>query len=84
MGIAAGWRIKHPRTRTTGTGSGGLPPDSGGQWWGAWIENMTTGVDTYIGSIPVDASYTLATGVANFVEYFGAAVPCNKVPVSRP
>jgi hypothetical protein len=45
---------------------------------------MTTGVDTYIGSIPVDASYTLATGVANFVEYFGAAVPCNKVPVSRP
>jgi hypothetical protein len=33
-----------------------LTPDSGGQWWGAWIENMTTGVDTYIGSIRVDAS----------------------------
>jgi hypothetical protein len=60
-----------------------LTPDSGGQWWGAWIENMTTGVDTYIGSIRVDARYTLATGVANFVEYFGAAVPCNKVPVSK-
>ena len=60
-----------------------LTPDSGGQWWGAWIENMTTSVDTYIGSIRVSASYTLATGAANFVEYFGTAVPCNMVPVSK-
>ena len=60
-----------------------LNADSGGQWWGAWIENITTGVDTYIGSIQVNAGYTLATGVENFVEYFGSSVPCTNVPVSK-
>lgn len=57
--------------------------DAGGQWWGAWIEDTTTGVDTYLGSLRVGSSDTLATGVANFVEYFGTAVTCTTVPRSQ-
>ena len=40
-----------------------LTPDAGGQWWGAWMQNTATGVDTYIGSIRVAAQreYTHAT-----------------------
>jgi hypothetical protein len=44
---------------------------------------VSSGVDTYLGSIRVAAGYTLATGIENFVEYFGNAVPCNQVPVSK-
>jgi Domain of unknown function (DUF3472) len=57
--------------------------DSGGQWWGAWVEDTSTGVDTYLGSIRVSGGDTLATGVANFVEYFGTAVTCTTVPRSQ-
>jgi hypothetical protein len=57
--------------------------DAGGQWWGAWIENTATGTDTYLGSIRVSSADTLATGVANFVEYFGTAVTCTTVPKSQ-
>jgi hypothetical protein len=57
--------------------------DSSGQWWGAWIENMSTGIDTYLGSIRVGSGNTLASGVANFVEYFGTAVTCSTVPRSQ-
>jgi len=41
-----------------------LNADTGGQWWGAWIQNT-------------------ATGVRNFVEYFGPAMPCTSVPRSQ-
>jgi len=59
-----------------------LNADAGGQWWGAWIENISTGVDTPIGALRVAASKTLMTTPLNFVEYFGTAVSCDKVPVS--
>ncbi len=57
--------------------------DAAGQWWGAWIENTSTGADTYLGSIRVASGDTLATSVLNFVEYFGTAVTCGTVPVSQ-
>jgi len=57
--------------------------DAGGQWWGAWIQNTSTGADTYLGSIRVSGGNTLATGVLNFVEYFGTAVTCSTVPRSQ-
>lgn len=60
-----------------------LNKDSVGQWWGAWIQDTTTGVDTYIGSIRVAATRTRITGVMNFVEYFGTAVACGSVPRSQ-
>ena len=47
--------------------------DAGGQWWGAWIQNLSTGTDTYIGSIRVAAGRSAMTNVQNFVEYFGTA-----------
>ena len=57
--------------------------DAGGQWWGAWIENASTGAETYLGSMRVAGGDTLATGVLNFVEYFGTAVTCGTVPRSQ-
>jgi len=59
-----------------------LNADTGGQWWGAWVKNNSTGTDTYIGSIRVGATHGLMTSVRNFSEYFGTAVPCNQVPRS--
>lgn len=60
-----------------------LDADSGGQWWGAWIQNLATGRDTYIGAIRVASARRTMTNVQNFVEYYGKAVPCNRVPVSK-
>lgn len=59
-----------------------LDADSGGQWWGAWILNYATGVESYLGKIRVASSHRLMTSVMNFTEYFGPAVPCNQVPKS--
>jgi Domain of unknown function (DUF3472) len=60
-----------------------LTADSAGQWWGAWIENIKTHADTYLGSIRVAAGDTQMSAPLNFVEYFGQAVACNKVPKSE-
>jgi hypothetical protein len=60
-----------------------LNADSAGQWWGAWIQDTTTGKETYIGSIRVAKSWTLMTNVQNFVEYFGTQMTCTAVPKSR-
>jgi hypothetical protein len=59
-----------------------LNADSGGQWWGAWIQNTATGVDTSIGAIRVGATHTLMANVRNFAEYFGPPFACNAVPRS--
>ena len=60
-----------------------LESDSaGGQWWGAWIMNMSTGVDTQIGAIRVSGIKTLTTTPLNFSEYWGDAVACTNVPIS--
>jgi hypothetical protein len=60
-----------------------LEADSGGQWWGAWIMNMSTGVETHIGAIRVAGTKTLTTTPLNFSEYWGDAVACNNVPISN-
>ncbi len=59
-----------------------LTADSGGQWWGAWVRNMKTGIDTPIGSLRVPVNQRLLGTPANFSEYYGGAVPCNRVPLS--
>ncbi|MGW2638339.1 DUF3472 domain-containing protein [Streptomyces sp. NPDC001348] len=59
-----------------------LETDSGGQWWGAWVQNMRTGVDTPIGSLRVPRDRSLLGTPSNFSEYFGKAVACDKVPRS--
>jgi hypothetical protein len=87
-GEGNGWSCRLAYPFTTGTlyryRVWRMSADAGGQWWGAWIQNTSTGVDTYVGSIRVAGSWTLMTNVQNFVEYFGTAVPsCSAVPKSR-
>ncbi len=57
-----------------------LGADAGGQWWGGWVSDGVT--DHHIGSIRVPADHNRMTGVMNFTEYFGPAVPCDQVPQS--
>ena len=57
--------------------------DSHGQWWGAWIENESSGSERFIGSIRAPRGATSIDSTMNFVEYFGDQVPCNKVPQSK-
>lgn len=59
-----------------------LESDSGGQWWGAWLMNMSTGEDTHVGSIRVAGTKNLTTTPLNFSEYWGDAVACTSVPTS--
>lgn len=59
-----------------------LDADARGQWWGAWIMNLRTGVDTPVGQIRVDRAKTATTTPLNFSEYWGTAVPCGRVPLS--
>jgi hypothetical protein len=54
--------------------------DSGGQWWGAYIRSSYSDFDYHLGDIRV-ASRTVGIPV-NFTEYWGDAVPCDKVPRS--
>jgi peptidoglycan hydrolase-like protein with peptidoglycan-binding domain len=47
--------------------------DSGGQWWGGWVQDTVTGVDSYIGSIRVPGSWgNLSNFSVSWTENFGA------------
>ncbi|MDQ1294306.1 MAG: hypothetical protein QG608_2189 [Actinomycetota bacterium] len=59
-----------------------LEADSTGQWWGGWIRDMEAGTDTYLGDMH-STSKALKGPVINFSEYFGAPVPCSKVPTTK-
>lgn len=56
--------------------------DAGGQWWGAWIKDQSTGVEMSLGGLRVAPSHTTITNAQNFSEYFGDQVACNAVPLS--
>ncbi|GLY04492.1 DUF3472 domain-containing protein [Actinoplanes sp. NBRC 101535] len=59
-----------------------LEADGGGQWWGAWVLNVRTGVEQQIGAIRVAGGKNLMTPPLNFSEYWGDAVSCDAVPRS--
>lgn len=59
-----------------------LEADSQGQWWGAWIMNLRTGTETWLGDLRVPRDRDLATPPLNFSEYWGSAVGCDSVPRS--
>ena len=64
---------------------GRLFTDAQGHWWGAWILDTKTGVDTYLGSIRSALAQEEINGqsVENFSEYWGPIQPtCNDVPLS--
>ena len=59
-----------------------LGADSLGQWWGGYLKDETTGVETWLGDIRVPASHQLIAQPSNFTEYYGTAVSCDSVPLS--
>ena len=59
-----------------------LSSDNLGQWWGAWVMDLNTQQEVKIGQIRVKQGTLLKNTANNFVEYFGDAVACNKVPQS--
>lgn len=48
--------------------------DSSGQWWGAWVKDLSTGVEQWIGTIRAPLNATAVARYVNFTEYFGDAV----------
>lgn len=61
-----------------------LDADDQGQWWGAWILDEATGVESFIGKLRAAGrgQHTLMAPPMNFSEYFGTKVSCDAVPVS--
>lgn len=47
--------------------------DTQGEWWGAWVQDTTTGADTYIGSLRVPVSWAWLDPWVSWTERFGAA-----------
>ena len=61
-----------------------ISASSAGVWWGAWVEDETTKVDSPLGQILVPANQSFMSNQANFSEYFGAPVAAPKlVPQSQ-
>jgi hypothetical protein len=59
--------------------------DSLGEWWGAWVQDTVTGVDSYVGRIRVPASWDgLYPWSVSWTEYFGAQPrTCSKLPWAK-
>jgi hypothetical protein len=59
-----------------------LSVEDAGQWWGAWVQDTVTGVDSYIGKIRVPAPWGwLNTWSVSWTEYFGPqANVCEEIP----
>jgi Putative peptidoglycan binding domain/Domain of unknown function (DUF3472) len=59
--------------------------DAGGQWWGAWVQDTVTGVDSYIGSIRVPGSWgNLNNFSVSWTENFGAKPDrCSLLPWAK-
>jgi peptidoglycan hydrolase-like protein with peptidoglycan-binding domain len=45
--------------------------DSQGEWWGAWVRDSVTGVDSYVGRIRVPTSWGLLDDSVAWTENFG-------------
>jgi Domain of unknown function (DUF3472) len=54
-----------------------------GRWWGAWVQDTTTGVDSHVGAVFVPF-FTLLDSRVSWIEYFGGDLPsCDAVPVAK-
>ena len=49
-----------------------------GQWWGAWIRDESTGVETEIGRMLMPVVSSTISSTASFTENFGPNVACNE------
>jgi hypothetical protein len=59
-----------------------LEADSDGQWWGAWIRDMSTGEEVHLGDLRNKNTF-MTSSVVNFSEYWGASVPCSQLASSQ-
>lgn len=59
-----------------------LANEDDGNWWGAWIIDDVTHVETAIGEIRAPAAAGDIDSADTFDEYFGDALPCDRVPAS--
>ena len=54
------------------------------EWWSAYIKDITTSDETFLGRIKVPASWKgLDTSSAVWVEYYGKVVDCNSIPYAE-
>jgi hypothetical protein len=60
-----------------------LEQEGTSQWWGGWIQDTVTGIDTYLGKIRMPHQRQLVTGVS-WTEYYGPDLAtCDATPRSR-
>ncbi len=64
--VALGWLTGRTYTLRVWT----LSTDAGGEWWGAWVIDTTTGAETFIGQLHVPHNQRLESKAAS-TEYFG-------------
>jgi hypothetical protein len=60
--------------------------DGKGEWWGAWVQDTVTGVDSYVGKIRVPTSWGWLRGdwSVSWTEYFGTpASTCDTLPWAK-
>jgi len=59
--------------------------DALGEWWGAWVQDTVTGVDSFVGKIRVPVSWSgLYPWSVSWTEYFGVRPrTCAKLPWAR-
>ncbi|NKC16484.1 MAG: DUF3472 domain-containing protein [Gammaproteobacteria bacterium] len=54
------------------------------EWWGAWVMNMKTKQETFIGQIQVPADWKWMTSSTNFfVEYYLSVSACDQTPYAK-
>jgi hypothetical protein len=54
------------------------------EWWGAWVINLDTNEETYIGRIKIPGSWNwLDSWSVSWVEYFGSVKNCKSIPYAR-
>ncbi len=52
----------------------------GNDWWGAWVMDLTTSQEQYLGRIKVPEEWGLLQGVSdNFTEYYGSVPSCEEI-----
>lgn len=59
--------------------------DALGEWWGAWVQDTVTGVDSHVGNIRVPTSWGgLYPWSVSWTEYFGVRPrTCSKLPWAK-
>lgn len=54
------------------------------EWWGAWLMDMSTKQEVFIGQIKVPANWSWLTSFTNFfVEYFLSVPSCDQIPYAK-